>query len=65
MVGYWRRLHKEELHNFYASPYITRVIKSRIRLAGYVACMGEVRNSYNIFVGKSVGKGPLGRCRRT
>jgi len=25
----WRRLHNEELHNFYASPNIIRVIISR------------------------------------
>jgi hypothetical protein len=25
----WRRLHNEELHNFYASPDVIRVIKSR------------------------------------
>jgi hypothetical protein len=29
LVGDWRRLHNEELHNFYASPDIVRVIKSR------------------------------------
>jgi hypothetical protein len=28
--GDWRRLHNKELHNFYASPNITRVIKSRL-----------------------------------
>jgi hypothetical protein len=28
-VGGWRRQHKEELHNLYASPNIIRVIKSR------------------------------------
>jgi len=28
-VGGWRRLHNEELHNFYSSPNIIRVIKSR------------------------------------
>jgi hypothetical protein len=27
--GDWRRLHNEELHNFYAAPNIIRVIKSR------------------------------------
>jgi hypothetical protein len=27
VVGGWRRLHNEELHNFYASPNIIRVIK--------------------------------------
>jgi len=29
VVGVWRRLHNVELHNLYASPSITRVIKSR------------------------------------
>jgi len=28
VAGGWRRLHNEELHNLYASPYI-RVTKSR------------------------------------
>jgi hypothetical protein len=30
---------------------------------GYVACMGEVRNSYKIMVKKLEGKRPLGRAR--
>jgi hypothetical protein len=29
VVGSWRRLHNEELHNSYTSPNINRVIKSR------------------------------------
>jgi hypothetical protein len=29
MAEGWRRLHNEELHIFYASPNIVRVIKSR------------------------------------
>jgi hypothetical protein len=28
-VGGWRRLHSEELHNFYALPNVIRVIRSR------------------------------------
>jgi hypothetical protein len=34
-----------------------------MRQAGYVALMGEKRNSYTISVGKPEGKRPLGRPR--
>jgi hypothetical protein len=27
--GDWRKLHNEKLHNFYSSPIIIRIIKSR------------------------------------
>jgi hypothetical protein len=30
VMGGWRRLHNEELHNLYTSPNVIRVIKSRI-----------------------------------
>jgi hypothetical protein len=52
LAGDWRRQHNEELRNLYASPNIIRVIKSRsIRwVGGHVACMGEMRNTYNILV---------------
>jgi hypothetical protein len=60
VAGSWKRLHNEELHNLYASPNIIRSIKSRrTRLVGYVARVGEMRNSYNILVGKYEGKRPL------
>jgi hypothetical protein len=50
----WRRLHNEELHNVYTSPNIIRVTKTmRVRLVGHKARMGEIRNAYNILVGKS------------
>jgi hypothetical protein len=29
VVGGWKRLHNEELHNLYAPPIIIRAIKSR------------------------------------
>jgi len=49
VVGDWRRLHNEELHNLYASPNIIRVIRlRRMRWAGHVAYMGELRNAYRV-----------------
>jgi hypothetical protein len=57
--------HNEELHNLYASPNMSRMIKSRRRRwAGHVARMGETRKAYRILVGKTEEKRPLGRPRR-
>jgi len=42
----WRTLHNDELHKLYASPIIVGAIKSiRMRWAGHVAQMGEMRNA--------------------
>jgi hypothetical protein len=55
----------EELHDLYSSPSIFRVMKAmRMRWAGHVARMGEVRGAYNILVGRPEGRRPLGRSRR-
>jgi len=65
VVGGWRRLCNEDLHNLHASLNIIRVIKSRrMRWVRYVARMGERRNTYNIVDGKRELKRPLGRPRR-
>jgi hypothetical protein len=58
------KLHYEELHNLYSSPNIITVIKQkRMRWAGHVARMDEMRNAYRILVVKREGKRPLGRPR--
>jgi hypothetical protein len=65
VIGGWRKLHNEELHNLYCSPSIIRIIKSRrMGWKWYVARMGEKRNAYRMLVGKPEGKRPLGRPRR-
>jgi hypothetical protein len=61
----WKKLHNEETHNLCASSNITGVVKSsRMKWAGHVACMGGMRNVYNILIGKPEGRKPFGKPRR-
>jgi hypothetical protein len=53
VVAGWRTLHNEEPRNFYASPNVIKIMKSReMRWAGQVARIGELRNAYNILIVK-------------
>jgi hypothetical protein len=54
VIGEWRKLHNEELHDLYSSPStsIIRIIKERrMTWAGQVARMGEKRNVYGLLAG--------------
>ena len=60
--GEWRKLHNEELHSMYRSPNTVRVNKSRrLRWAGHVTRIEEVRNALKNVTGKPTGNRPLGR----
>jgi hypothetical protein len=58
VIGEWRKLHNEELHDLYYSPNIVQVIKSRC--AGYVARMGKMRGEYRVLVGNLRERDHLG-----
>jgi hypothetical protein len=61
VAGGWRRLHHQGFHNLYSSPNFIRVNKSsRMRWTGHVMRMGNVRNAYEVLVGKVEGKRSLG-----
>jgi hypothetical protein len=60
-----RRLHSKELYNLRALPSIISVIISRrMRRAGNVARVEEMRNRYEILVGKPEGKIRFGRRKQ-
>jgi len=65
VAGGCRRLYNEELCSLYASPSVIRAIKSRrMKCAGHVACVGEMRNASKILLRKPEGKIPRGRRKR-
>jgi hypothetical protein len=53
VTGNWRKLHNEELDDFYSTPNVIQVITSRrMRWEGHVARTGKKRNAYWVLVGK-------------
>jgi putative SOS response-associated peptidase YedK len=52
VTGEWRKLHSEELHNLYSSPYVIRQINTRrMRWAGMWHAWES--NVYRVLGGKS------------
>jgi hypothetical protein len=57
VMGGWRKLHNEELHNLYSSSSIIRKIKSRrMRWAGHAGRTRERMKAYRYLVGEPEGK---------
>jgi hypothetical protein len=64
VTGGSKLLHNKELHGMYSLSNIIRMIKlRRMRRAGHVARMGEMRNAYTIPAGNPEGKRALGKPR--
>jgi hypothetical protein len=58
MIGEWKRLHNEGLHDLYSLPSIIRIIETR-RMRCRCSTNGEKRNAYRLLVGKPEGRRPL------
>jgi hypothetical protein len=58
ITGEWRKLH-EELHDLYSGDQI-----EKMRWAGHIARLGEMRGAYRVFVGKLERKRLLVTPRR-
>lgn len=57
VTGEWRKLHSEQIHNLYFSPFVIKVIRSRrLMKVGPVTRTKEIINVRKIFVGNPKGK---------
>jgi hypothetical protein len=59
----WRKWKNKEMLSLYFSMYYRMIKSSMIRRAKHVVSMGKTRNAYNILVGISERRSPLGRPR--
>jgi hypothetical protein len=59
VTGHWRTLHKGKLRDFYCSPNIILVIKSK--MIQWMTCIRQKGNAYWVLVRKCEEKRMLGR----
>jgi len=66
VTGGVRKLHKQEIRDFYSASDIIRVKKeTEMRRTVHGVRMGEKKNTHTIIVGKPESQNPLGRsCQR-
>jgi hypothetical protein len=62
VTGEWRKLHNEELRDFYSSSVIGIIKSRRIRWAGHVARIGG-RGSVEVIGGETRGKEPTRKTK--
>jgi hypothetical protein len=66
VIGYWRKLHNEELHELNCSRYIIRVIKIKEVEIGRAYITHGRDEKYKECLGQNhEGKGPLGSYRHS
>jgi hypothetical protein len=64
VVGDWKKLHSEELHDLYYSPNIIWVVKSkRIKWVEHGAHGGQKKNFGRFLVWKPEGKRSRAKCK--
>jgi hypothetical protein len=65
VVGGWRKLRNEKLHNLYTSPRIIRTINSKgMRWTGHAGRMEKKRRAYRVMVRIPEGRVSPGKPRR-
>jgi hypothetical protein len=62
VMGEWRKLHNEELHNLYSSPDIIRQIKAN-EMGGPCGTHGRVEKSVQGFGGKARRRETTGKTK--
>jgi len=56
------KLHNWELHSYYVSPNVKMIKSRRVRWAGHVVRMTNMRNAYAHLIWKPDQKSPRCRC---
>jgi hypothetical protein len=64
-MGRWRKLHNEELQDFYSSPSVLRiVIVKDVKIGSTRSANGPEEEQHGLLLRISEGQRPLGRPRR-
>jgi len=64
VIGDWKKLHSEELHDLYYSPNIIWVVKSKgLKWVEHGAYRGQKKNFSSCLVWKPEGKRSRAKCK--